>query len=96
MFCCSAYRCGWPACSAECEGLKDPHLHGLECAILSKGPARPVNAAESPAAALDYYRSDALLALRCLPLFSKYPQKWKQLQDLQSHDEQRKGTKYYE
>ncbi|CAH1639287.1 unnamed protein product [Spodoptera littoralis] len=30
--------CGWPVCSGNCPGLKDPRHHGAECKILSLRP----------------------------------------------------------
>lgn len=89
--------CAWPACSAECAGLNDPQRHAVECAALSMDRAAAATAAaDSRRAAADYYRSDALLALRCVLLQVKFPQRWAQLLELPAHEEQRKGTPNYE
>ncbi|XP_045774597.1 SET domain-containing protein SmydA-8 [Maniola jurtina] len=76
-------RCGWPVCSGNCPGLKDPRHHGLECDILS---ARPECVLDNMA---EYYRHDALLPLRCVLLQNTNPEKWRQLLELQSHMEYR-------
>lgn len=88
------FSCMWPACSPICAGLENPQLHGIECAVLrtERGPSDT----NDPKCVLDYYRSDALFTLRCVLLQVKYPQKWKQLLELESHDNERKGTHYYE
>lgn len=85
--------CAWPACSTECAGLNDPQRHSVECAALSMD--RPSTTTDRRAAS-DYYRSDALLALRCVLLQVKYPQRWAQLLELPAHMDQRKGTPNYE
>lgn len=87
--------CTWPACSPTCAGLENPQLHGIECAVLRQERNGPSDRSDH-SCVMDYYRSDALLTLRCVLLQLKYPQKWKQLLELQSHDEQRRGTHYYE
>lgn len=80
--------CAWPACSPECAGLNDPQRHAIECAVLSMD--RPAKSR------YDDYRSDALLALRCVLLQLKYPQRWAQLLQLHAHEEQRKDNANYE
>lgn len=69
-------------------------MHAVECAVLKTGPG-PASRT-NPKAVMDYYRSDALFTLRCILLQIKYPQKWSQLLSLESHDEERIGTNYYE
>lgn len=86
-------RCTWPVCSTTCTGLENPQFHGLECAILRTG--KHIQDRTNIKLLLDHYRSEALLTLRCTLLQLKYPQKWKQLLELESHDEDRKGTKYF-
>lgn len=90
---CKFIRCLWPACQSNCIGLIDPQMHGLECFILCtrRGPKRP-STIETLA---DFYRSDVLLILRCLLLQWKYPDRWAKVMKLESHDEQRIGTRYY-
>lgn len=90
-------RCTWPVCSTSCAGLTDPHRHGVECAVLAlHRPSAVVARGSDLHATLDFYRSDALLALRALLLQVKYPQRWAQLSQLQSHEAERFGTQYYE
>lgn len=88
------YRCTWPVCSPNCAGLENPQLHGTECPILGtlNGPSDP----NDPQCIMDYYRSDALLVLRAVLLQLNQPQKWKQLMQLQHHEEERNGTHNYE
>ncbi|XP_065370045.1 SET domain-containing protein SmydA-8 [Calliphora vicina] len=87
-------KCHWPCCSPDCEGLDNPNLHALECCILMLGsgpkPAGDMNAL------LDYYRSDALLVLKCLILQRQNTKKWSELMDMQSHEEDRQGTELQE
>uniref|UniRef100_A0A1B0B1W6 MYND-type domain-containing protein n=1 Tax=Glossina palpalis gambiensis TaxID=67801 RepID=A0A1B0B1W6_9MUSC len=85
-------RCHWPACSPRCLGLKDPNIHGLECKILSLGPGP----AKKEDCLSNYYRTDALLVLKCLMLQKQNPKKWHDLLDMQSHEEERKGTELQE
>ncbi|GBP55648.1 SET domain-containing protein SmydA-8, isoform A [Eumeta japonica] len=83
--------CGWPVCSGNCPGLKDPQHHGAECQILS---LRPECVLDDMA---DYYRHDALLPLRCLLLQKTDPDKWSRLMEMQSHMECRTpGTESYD
>ncbi|XP_046969712.1 SET domain-containing protein SmydA-8 [Vanessa cardui] len=83
--------CGWPVCSGNCPGLKDPRHHGVECLILS---ARPECVLDNMA---EYYRHDALLPLRCVLLQHTEPDKWKNLLELQSHMECRTpGTEIFD
>lgn len=90
------FSCHWPACSTDCSGLTKPQLHGLECKILAmqRGP-RPQDTTD-PKEFLNFYRSDALMALRCIMLQHYFPDKWMKVQAFESHDQQRIGTKYYE
>ncbi|KAJ8712489.1 hypothetical protein PYW07_005331 [Mythimna separata] len=84
-------KCGWPVCSGNCQGLKDPRHHGAECEILS---LRPECVLKDMA---EYYRHDALMPLRCALLQHTDPEGWKQLLDLQSHMECRTpGTEAYD
>lgn len=90
-------RCTWPCCSAACAGLQDARqFHRWECAVLALG--RPPSTS-SGAALLDYYRSDALLALRCVLLQMNGgaggKQGWSELQQFQAHEKERFGTAYY-
>lgn len=87
-------KCTWPACSSECKGLTDPTLHAIECPILSVG--KPPTLEIDPKVVLDYYRTDALLALRCLGLQRSRPKQWKQLMEMESHINDRKNTPFYE
>ncbi len=91
---CKCPKCNWPACRPECIGLVNPQLHDLECAILSigKGPATKTNLKDIK----EYFRTDTLIALKCLMLQVKSPKKWKQLMELESHEKDRKGTFNYE
>lgn len=86
-------RCSWPACQTNCAGLSDPQLHEVECYILCmrRAPSR----SSSTDILTNYYRSDILLTLRCLLLQWKYPDRWKKIMKLESHDQQRLGTPYY-
>lgn len=86
--------CSWPACSPTCPKLTDPLYHGIECSILSLGHEPHSEANLKPA--LDYYRSDAILVLKCILLQKVAPKKWEQLMQMESHEEERKGTPLYE
>lgn len=87
------FRCSWPACSPDCNGLSDPQLHGLECGVLC---IRSVPKRSGDVVQLrDFYRSDALLTLRCLLLQWRYPERWNTIMKLESHAKQRIGTRYY-
>lgn len=55
-----------------------------------------MKADEEPEAVIDFYRSDALFALKCLMLQLHKPKKWDELMKLEAHMEERKGTPYYE
>lgn len=90
--CCS---CFWPACSSNCAGLTNPNGHGIECALLSTQRGIKPAQATDHRTYLDFYRSDALLVLRCLLLQYQFPDKWDKVQTLGSHDEERRGTQYY-
>lgn len=70
-------------------------MHALECLVLStrRGPSPKTSDMETLA---KFYRSDALLTLRCLLLQWKYPDRWNKVQQLESHDQQRLGTRYFE
>lgn len=83
-------RCSWPLCQPDCVGLQNPQLHEIECALLSagKGP-KDMKSFQS---VREYYRSDAMFSLKCLMLQMKFPKKFQQLMDLQSHEKERKGT----
>lgn len=56
----------------------------------------PPNSSADVAALMDYYRSDALLVLKCLILQRQNPKKWQELMDMQSHEEDRQGTELHE
>lgn len=45
---------------------------------------------------MDYYRIDALVVLKCLMLQKKFPKKWSQLMDMQSHENERLGSELYQ
>lgn len=53
--------------------------HGHECKILGLRDVRAINGLH------EFYRQDALLALRCLLLQSRHPKKFAQLMDMESH-----------
>ncbi|XP_030375578.1 SET domain-containing protein SmydA-8 [Scaptodrosophila lebanonensis] len=81
-------RCRWPVCSANC-------VHeSLECTVLSLGQGP---AAKSDTRGLrNYYREDALLVLKCLLLQRQAPERWAALLQMQSHEEERKGTELHQ
>ncbi|XP_016988357.2 SET domain-containing protein SmydA-8 [Drosophila rhopaloa] len=80
-------RCRWPVCSSGCEH------EALECSVLSLGAGTP---ARADARSLnDYFRSDALLVLKCLLLQRQSPAKWAALLEMQSHEEERRGTELH-
>ncbi|CAH0694740.1 unnamed protein product [Spodoptera exigua] len=84
-------KCGWPVCSGNCPGLKDPRHHAAECEILSLRSECALNDMA------DYYRHDALLPLRCVLLQKTDPEGWKKLLEMQSHMECRTpGTEAYD
>jgi len=78
------FSCRWPVCSAVCQH------EDLECSVLSLGNA-PSSKSDARAQH-DYYRHDALLVLKCLLLQSSQPERWKALLEMQSHEEERRGT----
>ncbi|XP_017051435.1 SET domain-containing protein SmydA-8 [Drosophila ficusphila] len=81
-------RCRWPVCSSGCEH------EALECSVLSLGTAPPARA--DTRTLNDYFRGDALLVLKCLLLQRQSPAKWNALLEMQSHEEERKGTDLHE
>ncbi|CAO1315134.1 unnamed protein product [Diamesa serratosioi] len=83
-------RCSWPLCQPDCVGLQNAQLHDLECALLSagKGPTERKNFQS----VREYFRSDAIFALKCLMLQMKLPKQFQKLMNLQSHEKERKGT----
>ncbi|XP_032570769.1 SET domain-containing protein SmydA-8 [Drosophila sechellia] len=81
-------RCRWPVCSAGCE--HEP----MECSVLSLGSGSPTRA--DTRSLNDYFRGDALLVLKCLLLQRQSPTKWSALLEMQSHEEERKGTELHE
>ena len=86
-------ECNWPACKNDCPGLTYPQLHAIECPALSLGRGPMSN---NTLAMVDYYRFDALLALKCLMLQKRHPKKWEEFIKLEAHFEERKGTPFYE
>lgn len=86
-------RCFWPICGENCSGLSDSNMHGVECWILSlhRGPSQKADIK----ALCNFYRSDVLLTLRCLLLQWKHPDRWTKVNQLESHDQQRLGTRYH-
>lgn len=80
-------NCAWPACSSDCSGLTNPELHDIECGLLKVGPG-PVHRTDIRSIK-DYYRSDALLALKILLLQRKNPKKFKALMDMESNETSR-------
>ncbi|KAK9693311.1 MYND finger [Popillia japonica] len=82
--------CDWPVCHPDCIGLKDPSKHGHECFILRLRTHRALDGLH------EYYRQDALFALRCLLLQRRGIKKWTQFLQLESHMEKRgKGTEVF-
>lgn len=86
-------RCLWPACRSDCSGLNDPDMHALECCVLSTHS--PPNRDSDVKTLSAFYRKDVLLTLRCLLLQWKYLDRWNKVMQLESHDQQRLGTRYY-
>lgn len=74
--------------------MNDPQMHGLECFILcmGRGPDRRSSNLDE---LCNFYRSDVLLILRCALLQWKYPERWEKIMKLESHEQQRIGTRYY-
>jgi hypothetical protein len=83
-------KCKWPCCRPDCVGLQNPKLHVIECALLKGGLG--VKHESDYSAMRDYYRTDVLLALKCLLLQLRLPKKFHELMDLQSHEEARKAA----
>lgn len=81
-------RCQWPVCSAGCQH------EDLECSVLSLGSGPPPRS--NVRSLNDYFRGDALLVLKCLLLQRQNPAKWTALLEMQSHEEERRGTELYE
>ncbi|KAH8372800.1 hypothetical protein KR009_005133 [Drosophila setifemur] len=84
----SCRSCRWPVCSSTCEH------ETLECSVLSMGQGPSFRA--DIRALNDYFRGDALLVLRCLLLQRQNPDKWVTLLEMQSHEEDRRGTELYD
>ncbi|KAE8740923.1 hypothetical protein FOCC_FOCC013535 [Frankliniella occidentalis] len=68
--------CLWPACSADCPGLRDALSHLAECRVLQAGRHVVLQ---------DDLRYDALLPLRCLLLQKTSPAKWRTLQAMDAN-----------
>lgn len=85
--------CKWPCCSLDCIGLHNIKLHDIECAFL-KGGLGPKHNGDY-CAIRDYYRTDVLLALKCLLLQIREPKKFEQLMQLQGHEKERRNTVNY-
>ena len=60
--------------------------------MLGPGPERH----DDPKSLLDYYRTDALIVLKCLLLQWNTPKKWTDLMNMQSHEIEREGSELYE
>lgn len=71
-------------------------MHGLECAILSTKKGPPIQSLTDHKIFLDFYRKDVLLVLRCLMLQYRFPAKWAKINAMESHEQDRQGTEYYE
>ncbi|KAL3272852.1 hypothetical protein HHI36_014313 [Cryptolaemus montrouzieri] len=83
-------NCDFPVCDPGCPGLCDMENHGHECMILGLRDISAINGLH------DFYRQDALLALRCLLLQKRHPKKYAQLLEMQSHlDKRGSGTDTY-
>lgn len=80
-------KCFWPACSDSCIGLTNRELHDIECGLLKIGKG-PVNKTDIRSIQ-DYYRSDALLALKILLLQRKNPKKFKTIMEMESNERNR-------
>ena len=80
-------NCMWPACSYDCVGLTNPELHNIECAFLKigRGPASQTNVQSIK----EYFRNDALLALKILILQRKNPKKFKTLMQMEANEKNR-------
>ncbi|XP_045477344.1 SET domain-containing protein SmydA-8-like [Harmonia axyridis] len=84
-------NCEFPVCDPACSGLDDMEKHGHECMILGLRDISAINGLH------DFYRQDALLALRCLLLQKRHPKKYAQLMDMEGHLERRgRGTDAYD
>ncbi|CRK99828.1 CLUMA_CG013136, isoform A [Clunio marinus] len=80
-------NCLWPCCSEECIGLISEELHAIECAFLKagRGPANKT----SIKSVKEYFRQDALLALKILILQRRNPKKFKSLMEMEDNAENR-------
>lgn len=88
-------HCKWPICTPNCPGLENDRLHKLECGVLAFGHA-PKSEETEPEVVLNYYRHDALFALKCLMLQTHKPKKWEELMGLESHEKERSGSPLFE
>lgn len=83
--------CKWPCCKPDCVGISNPKLHEIECSLLKEGVEMP---SDSDYDALrNYFRTDILLAIKCLILQKRHPKKFEQLYLLDSHLEEREKIK---
>lgn len=79
--------CLWPACRADCSGLTNTMLHDIECGLLKIG--RGPSNRNDIRAIKDYYRSDALLALKILILQKKSPDRFSAIMAMESNEKNR-------
>jgi hypothetical protein len=82
--------CLWPACSSECAALANPELHDIECQLLraGKGPRNKMDINSIK----NYYRSDALMAIKILLLQLKNPKKYNSIMEMESNEKKRALT----
>lgn len=82
-------KCGWPVCSQKCE---DSDSHRPECYYTSQaGKKVSIRNFELP-----HPNYQCLTVLRCLYQKQFDEEKWKKLDVLQSHCEERRNTEKYE
>lgn len=85
-------KCKWPCCQTGCVGLQNSKLHDIECSLLKGGCGEKKHESDYDENVRDYYRTDVLLALKCLSLQTKNPKKFQELMELESHEEARKTS----
>ncbi|XP_063709852.1 SET domain-containing protein SmydA-8-like [Culicoides brevitarsis] len=83
-------NCGWPLCGAKCRGIKKDLGHSTyECDELRKHRVSDFLQDCSEQDASHMY--EAILALRCLLLKNYKPELWEKLNEMESHNELRRG-----
>ncbi|XP_050092198.1 SET domain-containing protein SmydA-8-like [Anopheles aquasalis] len=81
-------QCGWPVCKRSCQ---DNPAHRAECKLtIGRGSKIAIQHFYVP-----HPMYQCLMPLRCLLLAESDPAKWELLQQLESHEEERRGSELW-